>query len=532
MLVNPEDHRARIDALGERIAEQAAHLDAATHTLLVDIREFDEQGGYAGQGARTCAHWLSWRLGWSGGTAREHVRVASKLATLPLIDDALRRGEISYSKVRAMTRVATQLNEALLLDEARYTTGGQLERICQKYAAITRAGENDTPRDDERRRYLRKTDTADGMVRIEAVLHPEEAEVVWAAIEREAIDRCRAAQSCERAARAAQTNEPGVVTGCRRSTQQSAEQEHELERGTSSDTDAHATCTRSAQHHAPDTALSGNDPVTGCVPAETVRTNRADTSAPKTLEAARDCRTSRPAAFDRASALVSIAEAWVRGTSADRSPIELVITVPAETLRQDDTSYRDPSEVACFMDGTCISPEAARRLACDCGTVEVIEDEHGIPLSVGRRKRTIPPSMKKAMIRRDRTCRFPGCTVRVFLQGHHAKHWIDGGETSLSNGACLCDYHHRFVHEYKYTMEILPTGEVVFHDPFGRLVMIAPPPSTPANRGFSAIRVQNADLDITEATPACGWTGDPIDYGLCIEELARVDDGLMKYPVD
>jgi hypothetical protein len=92
-----------IEELGERIAEQAAHLDAATHRLLSDIRAFDDQAGWAHQGARTCAQWLSWRLGWSHGTAREHVRVATKLAELPLIDDALRRGEISYCR-RARSR--------------------------------------------------------------------------------------------------------------------------------------------------------------------------------------------------------------------------------------------------------------------------------------------------------------------------------------------------------------------------------------------------------------------------------------------
>src|ERR1041385_6454587 len=96
-----------LEQLGERIAEQAAHLDAATHRLLVDLREFDKRGGWYKQGALSCAHWLSWRVGWSLVVSRDHLRVAHKLAELPAIDDALRRGEVSYSKVRAMIRVAT-----------------------------------------------------------------------------------------------------------------------------------------------------------------------------------------------------------------------------------------------------------------------------------------------------------------------------------------------------------------------------------------------------------------------------------------
>ena len=80
-----------LEQLGERIAEHAAHLDAATHRLLADLRDFDRRGGWHAQGALSCAHWLAWRVGWDLVTARERVRVAGKLADFPLID-ALRRG--------------------------------------------------------------------------------------------------------------------------------------------------------------------------------------------------------------------------------------------------------------------------------------------------------------------------------------------------------------------------------------------------------------------------------------------------------
>src|SRR6185369_3108721 len=80
-----------LEQLGESIAEQAAHLDAAMHRLLADLRAFDQRGGWHVQGALSCAHWLSWRVGWELVTARERVRVANKLAEFPAIDDALRR---------------------------------------------------------------------------------------------------------------------------------------------------------------------------------------------------------------------------------------------------------------------------------------------------------------------------------------------------------------------------------------------------------------------------------------------------------
>src|SRR5215831_16670813 len=91
-----------VNALADRIAETAAMLDAGTHRLLADIRVFDEREMWAAQGCLTCAHWLNWRCGIGLGAAREKVRVAKALGGLPLIDEALRLGQVSYSKVRAL----------------------------------------------------------------------------------------------------------------------------------------------------------------------------------------------------------------------------------------------------------------------------------------------------------------------------------------------------------------------------------------------------------------------------------------------
>jgi len=185
-----------LEQLGERIAEQAAHLDAAMHRLLTDLREFDVRGGWHVQGAATCAHWLAWRIGWDLVTARDHVRVARKLAEFAQIDDALRRGELSYSKVRALLRVATPENEALLLDHARLMTASQLEKLCHKYALVQRHGQDSHPDVDEQRRYVRRRDLEDGMVKIEAVLHPEEAEMVWAMLDHAAAQLVHEPGSC------------------------------------------------------------------------------------------------------------------------------------------------------------------------------------------------------------------------------------------------------------------------------------------------------------------------------------------------
>ena len=126
---DPGTNAASDDPLGDRIAALCAHIDAATYRLLTLLRIYDEEGRW--QGCRSCAHWLSWRTGISLGPAREKVRVARRLPSLPLISTALAKGEISYSKVRALTRIATADNEAELLSFACHGTTSHVERMVQ-----------------------------------------------------------------------------------------------------------------------------------------------------------------------------------------------------------------------------------------------------------------------------------------------------------------------------------------------------------------------------------------------------------------
>ena len=180
-----------VDELANEIATLAAHLDAATQRLLACIRAFDDAGGWARQGAVSCAHWLSWRVGLDLATAREKVRVARALGRLPLTDAAFSRGELSYAKVRAITRVATSDNEQRLLELSRYSTGAQLERICRSYRQVVRSLTDEGALPEER--TFRERILPGGMVKIELVLHPDEAALVRQAFER-AQDHLRAEQ--------------------------------------------------------------------------------------------------------------------------------------------------------------------------------------------------------------------------------------------------------------------------------------------------------------------------------------------------
>ena len=130
-----------IDQLGDQIAELSAQLDAATARLLDLIREFDARKGW-NTGFRSCAAWLSWRVGLDLGAARERVRVARALPSLPRLAQALARGELSYAKVRALTRVATPETEERLLAVARIGTACHVERIVREVGVES----TDTPR--------------------------------------------------------------------------------------------------------------------------------------------------------------------------------------------------------------------------------------------------------------------------------------------------------------------------------------------------------------------------------------------------
>jgi Domain of unknown function (DUF222) len=123
-------HTRSLDHLGDEIAELSTHLDAATARLLDLIREFDAREGW-NIGFRSCASWLSWLVGLAPGAAREHVRVARALGTLPLLAQALARAALSYSKVRELTRVATPETEERLLAVGRTGTPEHVERIVR-----------------------------------------------------------------------------------------------------------------------------------------------------------------------------------------------------------------------------------------------------------------------------------------------------------------------------------------------------------------------------------------------------------------
>ena len=163
----PDGPRAEVVALGDRIAELSARILAATWELLALIRQFDERNGWAG--CVSCAEWLGWRTGLAPGAAREHVRVARALADLPKLSDAMRCGKVSYSKMRAITRVATPETEDDLLNVALSGTAAHVEKIVRAWRRVDRLAEQAEDRRRHETRSLRTWVDEDGMVVVRAV---------------------------------------------------------------------------------------------------------------------------------------------------------------------------------------------------------------------------------------------------------------------------------------------------------------------------------------------------------------------------
>jgi hypothetical protein len=257
-------------------------------------------------------------------------------------------------------------------------------------------------------------------------------------------------------------------------------------------------------------------PEEGALVLAALETAEADYAEPGSDGAELSLQRERPAAR-RADALVSVArsalaEAGIKHSDGD--PYEVSIHVDVNSLRDDRVHER--CELA---DGPTIAPETARRLSCDASIVRILERD-GQPLSVARRKRTIPASLRRALRSRDEGCRFPGCTHKRFLHAHHIHHWARGGPTDIDNLIQLCSYHHRLVHEGGFCVERTGKRGVRFRRPDGGLIPEAAPRERPRGPDLRRRhRLEGPAIDEKTCMPRS--MGDSIDYDLTIMSLCE-----------
>jgi hypothetical protein len=424
------------DQLGDEIATMAARLNVVSHQLLTRIRRFDAIEGWYRQGAMSCAHWLTWRIGLDRGAAREKVRVARALGALPRIDEAFAAGRLSYAQVRAVTRVANAENEERLLDVALAATGAQLERICRGLRLATRSESEAAKERSVRARVL-----GNGLVKLEVVVTPDECTLIIDAIER-ARDVLTPASSPPATVAAATPNEPKPVV------------------------------------------------------------------AP------------RPSAVDALLHLVSNA------VNDDANAAERVRSAISEIVIHVDRDLTEPEGTlsARLQDGTPVSAETLRRICCDGGIVPAAVDDKGAVLDVGRRTRAIPSAIHRALWIRDEGCRFPGCMNQRYVHGHHVKHWLHGGATSLDNLVLLCAWHHRLLHEAGFSAILRDDGELEVRTPAGALLpahpaLVTERPVIEWGAGTDEWHGDRDEPEVDESTTMPSWDGERMDLDWVVGTL-------------
>ncbi len=363
----PQNRVFSIDELDRGIVNLTTRINTATYELLVFVRQFDERAGWLKWGFTNCAEWLHWRCDLGMSAAREKVRVAHALKTLPLIAAAFAGGELSYSKVRPLTRAARADNEDVLLAFALKTTASRVEERCRELRCGTVDSVSEANRAHTGRSLRVHRDAEKGMMTITVELPLETGELL-----EKALDRAR------------------------------------------------------------------------------------DTTASQTPEFADECWS-----VQQADALVVIANAYLSGNGD---------TAACTSDNYQVTVHVDRSALATGDGRSSLPIESVKRLRCDGDAVVIVENEDGEPLSVGRKTRTVPTAIKRALQSRDKGCVFPGCHHTRFVDAHYIRHWSAGGETNLDNLLLLCSRHHRLVHEGGFRIERDYRDRWFFKRPDGRAI--------------------------------------------------------------
>jgi hypothetical protein len=444
------------ERLEAEITTLAGHIAAATCRWLLLVGEFDRRQAWVSWGCTSCAHWLSWQCAMGLRAAREHVRVAHALLGLPAIREAFAEGRLSYSQVRALTRVAEPERERELLELARHATAAQLERLVRGYLSASTLREQ--ARDSYEGRELSWRNEPDGSLVICARLPADDGALVLQALQATA-DRLRDAG--RGAGTSAALRDPG------------------------SGGSAEPPLARSP-------LLRGED--------------RA--------QSAGECSAEPPAPARGRALLADALVELARGTRAGDAPAEqvrVVVNVDLESLVADAPGT---CRLAC---GTVLAPETARRLGCD-QQVAALHHKDGRARAGAAAARFASPRLNRLLDQRDRGCRFPGCTHSRYLHTHHIVHWAHGGRTIPDNLVRLCSHHHRLVHEGGYSIAGHPAGELVFRRPDGRPLRERADSRAGSTQTLTDLnRRHGVQPDPTTITPH--WHGDKLDIDWAITVL-------------
>jgi hypothetical protein len=434
----------------------AGHIAAAECRFLQLLAEFDQRQGWAGDGIRSCAHWLSWRAGMSLRTAVEHLRVAHALRNLPRITEAIAAGCLSYSKVRAITRIAggdtatlTRLAAEIAASESdlRHTTVADLEvaeQVLLNLAVSGTASHVETvvravrrrhtpPEDLTARRSLSWQWDEDGSLILRGRFTPDEGALLVAAIEALVPPRTPAAHPVP---------------------------------PPPDDLDQRAL------EHEPGPA------------ADRVAARRAD-------------------------ALLTLLHGDTdaeSGPVVERGHAQVIVHLDATT------------GTARLKGGPDIPDSTAERLACDARVQALLGDRGSNRMYLGRNRRLATPAQIAALTVRDGgRCQFPGCTHTRHLHAHHVQSWLHGGRTDIDNLILICGYHHRLLHDHGYRIRRLP-GRWEFLRPDGTPLPTVAVPLTGNTESLIEMHTR-ARLRIDRTTLTPDWYGDRLDPDPILDAL-------------
>ena len=500
-----------LDELADAICTWAGRVAAGTAHLLGLVAEFDRREGWAGTGLLSCAHWLSWKIGLSPGTAREYVRVARRLEDLPEIAQAFAAGRMSWSQVRAVTRVAEPDDGVDWVDLARHSSAAQLEQLVRGVRRARSVAE--AAADPEAAAWkLRTRERYDdnGNLALTIYAPAELAPIVLAGIEAQRAELDRQRESKVAVAEPAPATEPAGPE--EPATSVGAERPDDVPAGTpeplrSVPTDVPPGWPEGTTPEEASAAMEGlarfcssyseESDVGGDVPAGTPPVVAASTSLPAP---ALEPEPATPPRATDAEALVALAQ-----QALDRQAVEQPAV--ARRTRARLIAQVDPlSGWARLADGELLPPSSLKQVLKSLpgrgGTLRLrpVTEADRRRHDLGRRQRDVSLPLRELLgVMDGERCRFPGCTRRRKLHAHHVVFWSRGGLTDLSNLVLVCSRHHTLIHSQGFELLLhpdrrlevrtaegvvllhhpaLPWGEPAALDPHGRVGATTLPPET------------------------------------------------------
>jgi hypothetical protein len=395
--------------LGAWLIRHRQEMDRGESTWLEALAEFDRDQGWALDGQLSCPEWLMWRTGMGRATAYEKVRIAHELPRRPQVAEAFADGRLSYSAVRAITRLDDPDPEvdAALVEVATAGSIGDVERMVRCYQL--RADQHRPPPDPNCRRGLRIRRFGDGTGRVEVTLSELELDEVAAVLEA-FLDLKGDAPTQDNSVGHPQAVDDPV--------------DDLVDESPTGDLQPPRTGSRS-----PDTDEATGHPEP---PRPESRSAGTDAAPP----ASSDPTEHSPWPARRADALMEMARCALahagegHAMGADRYLVHVV------RCGQDVTA----------LDGSPIPSSEATRILCDHAAVQHVLGPDGEPLALGRKTRDWSTSQRRAILVRDGgICRFPGCERRI-VDIHHLRPWSEEGRTDVGNGMLTCARHHVLLH--------------------------------------------------------------------------------------